>query len=148
MAIARVGAGGGPIADEDGWYRSGDLGRVDENGHLWITGRRVDRIVSGGVTIEARQVEEALRVHPAVLDACVAGVPDDEWGEIVGAWIEPVEGEFDLATVEEEVATRLTSAKLPRVWHVEGGLPRNVNGKVDRAAVRAKLVAEASRGVD
>ena len=127
------------LADEDGWYHTGDLGRLDEDGHLWITGRRIDRIVSGGVTIDAVEVEEALRTHPAVIDACVVGVADEEWGERVGAWIEPVVGEFDVEEVETELRERLSAAKLPRVWLVEGGLPRNANGKVDRDAVRRRL---------
>lgn len=127
------------LADGDGWYHTGDLGRLDEDGHLWITGRRIDRIVSGGVTIDAVEVEEALRAHPAVLDACVVGVADEEWGERVGTWIEPVVGEFDVEEVEAELRERLSAAKLPRVWLVEGGLPRNANGKVDREAVRQRL---------
>jgi O-succinylbenzoic acid--CoA ligase len=127
------------LADEDGWYHTGDLGRLDEDRHLWVTGRRIDRIVSGGVTIDAVEVEEALRAHPAVLDACVVGVADEKWGERVGAWIEPVVGEFDVEEVETELRGRLSAAKLPRLWLVEGGLPRNANGKVDREAVRARL---------
>jgi len=130
---------GGSLADNGGWYRTGDLGRIDADGDLWITGRRVDRIVSGGVTIDAVDVEEVLRGHPAVVDACVVGVADEEWGERVGAWVEPVVGEFSVEEVEVYLRDRLSVAKLPRVWHVEGGLPRNANGKVDRARVRAVL---------
>lgn len=146
MAIARIGEQTESIAGPDGWYRTGDLGRLDGAGRLWVTGRRADRIVTGGVTVEAAEVEEALRAHPAVIDACVAGVPDDEWGEIVGAWIEPVEGEFDLVVVEVDLISRLASSKLPRIWHVAGGIPRNANEKVDRAAVRQRLQEAASSG--
>lgn len=141
LAVARIGPDPKPIVDGDGWYHTGDLGRLDDEGRLWISGRRIDRIVTGGVTVEASEVEEALRAHPAVLDACVGGVPHAEWGEVVGAWIELVEGEFDLATVEDEVATRLSASKMPRVWHIGGAIPRNANEKVDRVAVRAKLAA-------
>jgi O-succinylbenzoic acid--CoA ligase len=146
MALARIGEQNSPIAGPDGWYRTGDLGRLDVEGRLWITGRRADRIVTGGVTVEATEVEEALRAHPAVIDACVAGVPDEEWGEVVGAWVEPVEGEFDVATVEDDLRSRLADSKLPRVWHVAGGIPRNANEKVDRAAVGRRLQEAASRG--
>ncbi|NIR36460.1 MAG: AMP-binding protein, partial [Actinobacteria bacterium] len=141
--------GGGtlePLADEDGWYHTGDLGRVDEDGHLWVTGRRVDRIVSGGVTVDAVEVEEALRRHPAVLDACVVGVPDPEWGERVGAWIVPAAGELDPEEVGAMARERLSAAKLPRVWYLGGSLPRNANGKVDRPAVRRRLEGAGERG--
>jgi o-succinylbenzoate---CoA ligase len=127
------------LPDEDGWYHTGDLGRLDEDGDLWITGRRIDRIVSGGVTVDAVEVEEALRAHATVVDACVVGIPDEEWGERIAAWVEPVVGEFDVEAVSEDLRAVLSAAKLPRAWHVAEGLPRNANGKVDRAAVRARL---------
>jgi O-succinylbenzoic acid--CoA ligase len=126
-----------PLADPAGWYRTGDMGYVDDDEHLWITGRRIDRIVSGGLTIDALEVEEALRSHPSVLDACVVGLIDDVWGERVAAWVDPVVGEFDIEEVDEHLRDLLSSGKLPTVWHVEGGLPRNPNGKIDRSEVRA-----------
>jgi O-succinylbenzoic acid--CoA ligase len=129
------------VADRDGWYHSGDIGRLDGEGRLWVTGRRADRIVSGGVTIDAVEVEEALRSHPSVIDACVVGLPDEEWGERVAAWVEPVVGEFDPEEVERHVRTLLSAAKVPRTWHVAGGLPRNANGKTDRGRVRETLEA-------
>ena len=131
-----------PVADADGWYHTGDLGRIDEDGDLWIIGRRADRIVSGGVTVDAVEVEEALRAHPAVIDACVVGVPDDTWGERVAAWVEPVVGELDLDELERWLREHVGAAKRPRRWHVAGGLPRNANGKIDRAAVRRVLEDE------
>lgn len=135
-------AKGAILADDDGWYHTGDLGRLDEDGDLWITGRRIDRIVSGGVTVDAVEVEEALRAHPTVIDVCVVGLADEEWGERIAAWVEPVVGEFDVEAVSSDLCTRLSAAKLPRAWYVAGGLPRNANGKVDRAAVRARLELE------
>jgi len=129
------------LSDADGWYATGDLGHFDADGDLWITGRRIDRIISGGVTIDALEIEEALRAHPTVIDACVVGVPDEEWGERVGAWIEPVVGEFDLEEVDRHMRARLSGPKRPRVWHVGDDLPRNPNGKVDRAVVRATLTS-------
>ncbi len=145
-ALGYVGPDAGELADPEGWYRTGDLGRIDPNGLLWITGRRIDRIVSGGVTVDAVEIEEALRAHPAVIDACVVGVPDEEWGERVGAWIEPVVGELDLEELDRHLRDRLAPAKLPRLWHVEGGLPRNASGKVDRERVRRALERRAHGG--
>jgi O-succinylbenzoic acid--CoA ligase len=137
---------GSVLADDDGWYHTGDLARLDDEGHLWITGRRIDRIVTGGVTVDAVEVEEALRAHPTVIDACVVGLADEEWGERIAAWVEPVVGEFDVEAVSSDLRARLSAAKLPRVWYVADGLPRNANGKVDRAAVRARL--EGERGTE
>lgn len=139
LALGYVGARAGSLSDVDGWYHTGDLGRLDEEGRLWITGRRLDRIVSGGVTVDAVEVEEALRAHPTVIDVCVVGVPDAEWGERVGAWVEPVVGELELEELERHLRDRLAPAKLPRIWRTHGSLPRNANGKVDRAAVRDAL---------
>lgn len=145
-ALGYVGGGAGELADGDGWYRTGDLGRMDDDGHLRITGRRMDRIVSGGVTVDAVEVEEVLRAHPTVFDACVVGVPDREWGERVGAWVEPVEGELELEELDRHLRELLTGAKVPRLWHVAHGMPRNANGKADRDAVRRTLVERRSSG--
>jgi O-succinylbenzoic acid--CoA ligase len=136
-ALEYVGDVSAPLTDSLGWYRTGDMGRLDGDGHLWITGRRADRIVSGGVTIDAMEVEEAIRAHPSVIDACVVGVPDDVWGERVAAWVEPVVGEFDTEEVDAHLREVLSPGKVPRLWHVEAGLPRNANGKVDRTLARA-----------
>ncbi len=139
LASGYVGEDVDSLVDADGWHHTGDLGRLDADGDLWVTGRRIDRIVSGGVTIDAVEVEEALRSHPAVADACAVGVADAEWGERVAAWIEPVGDRLDVDELDAYLRTRLSAAKLPRSYQVGGGLPRNPNGKVDRRAVRAAL---------
>lgn len=131
--------GGTALPDEGGWYPTGDLGHVDEAGALFVTGRRSDRIVTGGVTVDAREVEEAVRAHPSVSDACVVGVPDEEWGEVVAALVVPVEGEFDAEEVGAWLRGRLSGPKRPRRWGLAAGLPLNANGKVDRARVRERL---------
>ena len=140
-ALGYVAGDDASLGDADGWYHTGDLGRMDADGRLWITGRRMDRIVSGGVTVDAVEVEEALRHHPAVVDACVVGVPDAEWGERVAAWIVPVHGELDVAELDAHARSRLAPAKLPRLWRVDVELPRNANGKVDRLRVRDAFTA-------
>jgi O-succinylbenzoic acid--CoA ligase len=138
-ALGYVGSGSDSLGDDDGWYATGDLGRIDSDGTLHITGRRIDRIVSGGVTIDAVEVEEAVRLDPTVADICVVGIPDADWGERVGALVVPVEGEFDLDRTDEHLRGRLMSAKVPRLWRLASELPRNANGKVDRTAVRTLL---------
>ena len=71
----------------DGWFTAGDLARRDEEGYLYIVDRKNDKIISGGVNIYPREVEEALVRHPAVAEAAVFGVPDDYWGEAVHATV-------------------------------------------------------------
>lgn len=136
-ALGYVGTDSSPLADRDGWYLTGDLGRLDAEGRLTVTGRRIDRIVTGGVTLDAITIEEALRGHPAVLDVCVVGVPDDVWGERVAAWVVPVQGEFDLEDLETWATNTMDSSSRPRIWKISSALPRNANGKVDRAGARS-----------
>lgn len=142
--------GGEALADTDGWYHTGDLGRLDEEGRLWVTGRRSDRIVSGGVTVDAREVEAVLRRHPEVDDAVVVGVADAEWGEVVAALVVPIEGAFDLDRLDAWVRDELGGPRRPRRWRTAATVPLNANGKVDRGAVRERFEAdgrgEARRG--
>ncbi len=135
-ALGYVGSDGAPaLVDEDGWYHTGDLGSLDDEGLLWITGRRSERIISGGVNVDPAEVEDLLRAHPAVRDAAVVGLPSREWGETVAAALVPVWDSFDLAEVEDFVRARVGGPKRPKMWKVADSLPRNANGKVDRAAV-------------
>lgn len=139
VAMGYVGDGS-PIADEDGWHHTGDFGRIDEQGRLRVTGRRAERIVSGGVTVDALEVERALLAHPAVVEVCVVGVPDAEWGEVVAAMIVGVEGELDLDELGAWAKERLGPARRPRLWRRTDRLPLNPNRKIDRPAVQALFV--------
>ena len=124
--------------DEEGWLATGDLGRVDSDGHLWITGRISDRIVTGGATVDPRSVEVVLEGLPGVSAAAVAGVPDDVWGEAVVALIVPDPGvEADRKALMAQARERLSASELPRRVEFAYTLPMNANGKADRAAVRA-----------
>jgi O-succinylbenzoic acid--CoA ligase len=125
-------------ADGEGWLRTGDLGRLDEDGHLWVSGRISDRIVTGGATVDPRTVERALESLRGVSAAAVAGVPDDVWGEIVVALIVPDVGvELDSEALMERARERLSASELPRRLEFVDELPLNANGKIDRAEVRA-----------
>lgn len=121
----------------DGWLHTGDLGRLDAAGHLRVTGRMSDRIISGGVNIDPSEVEEVVRAHPSVLDAVVLGLPDPRWGERVGAAVVPVPGR-NLAVEEllDFSRSRLSAAKRPRALVLLDAIPRNANGKVDRERLR------------
>lgn len=115
----------------DGWLRTGDLGRLDEDGFLWITGRTKDLIIRGGHNIAPGEVENALYAHPDVVEAAVAGLPHDVLGEDVAAWVVRRERstttEHDLRAF---LAGRLADYKVPRRLFLVASLPRNSAGKV------------------
>jgi malonyl-CoA/methylmalonyl-CoA synthetase len=117
--------------DADGWFRTGDLGRLDDDGYLAIVGRAKELIISGGYNVYPREVEDALRLHPAVADAAVVGTPDPSWGEVVTAYVE-VTGEVEPDELGAYVGQHLAAYKRPRLVHVVGALPRNALGKVQK----------------
>jgi acyl-CoA synthetase (AMP-forming)/AMP-acid ligase II len=120
---------------DDGWFRTGDLGRVDEDGFVFIEDRLKDMIISGGENIYSIEVERVLAEHPAVTDVAVIGVPDDKWGEIVKAVVE-LEGD---ATEDELIAwsrERLAHYKCPKSVEIRPELPRNPTGKVLKKDLR------------
>jgi O-succinylbenzoic acid--CoA ligase len=125
-------------ADGEGWLATGDLGWLDGDGHLWISGRISDRIVTGGATVDPRSVEAVLEGLPGVASAAVAGVPDDVWGEAIVALIVPLPGvEEDPKALMAQARERLSSSELPRRVEFIDTLPVNANGKIDRGRVRA-----------
>jgi len=113
-----------------------DVGYVDGDGRLWVLGRADDTIVTGGENVHPREVVDVLRDHPAVEDAAVVGLSDEEWGQRVGALIV---GDAEPAAVEPFVRDRLAGYKLPKTWATVPELPRTPSGTVDREAVRERL---------
>ena len=115
----------------DGWLHTGDLGRIDEGGYLFITGRKKDLIIRGGENISAGEIENCLEEHPKVEEAAVIGVPDVEWGEVVKAVIVPKEGaKITPEEMIEYTKSRLASFKAPAYYAIVDELPRNTMGKV------------------
>lgn len=125
---------GQPTGLVDGYLRTGDLGRIDDDGFVWLVGRRSDVIVCGGFKVLPEDVEEVLRLHPAVADVMVAGLPDERLGEAPHAFVvlragsEPAAGEF-----ADYVRARMAHYKAPRATHFVAALPRNATGKILRA---------------
>jgi len=120
---------------EDGWFRTGDIGRVDEEGYIFVEDRLKDMIISGGENIYSIEVERVLAEHPAVADVAVIGVPDEKWGEVVKAVVQ-LEGE---ATEQELIAfcrERLAGYKCPKSIDVKDELPRNPTGKILKKDLR------------
>lgn len=120
--------------DHPTWTTTGDVGYVDDGGHLFLTDRDSFLIISGGVNIYPREIEDALLSHPSVLDAAVIGVPDPDLGERVTAVVQPVEGQHgddDLAdALLEHLRPRIARFKLPREVIFRDTLPRTPTGKL------------------
>ncbi|GMR12568.1 MAG: class I adenylate-forming enzyme family protein [Gemmatimonadota bacterium] len=132
-----------PLTDAQGWYATGDLGRMDEDGHLWITGRCSGRLVTGGVNVDPIEVEEALRRVAGVADACVVGLDDAEWGDRVAALIVPDPmAQPDAGDVRKQLEAWLSPPKIPRMIRIAAELPQRPNGKVDRSAVHDLLTRQ------
>lgn len=117
-------------APRNGSFRTGDLGRLD-NGVLTVLGRRDDTIVTGGENVRPEEVEAALRSHPRVSDAAVAGRPDDLWGQVVAAWVVADAGTAQ-ADLERWCRERLPAFKVPRRWQFVDRVPRSDGGKLLR----------------
>lgn len=116
---------------EDGFVTCGDIVRLDEEGYIYIVGRKSDMIISGGVNIYPREIEDVLVTHPSVAEAAVIGTPSEKWGEEVTAYIVLAPGaEFDVAALEEHCRRSLAGYKIPRQWKLIPELPRNAAGKV------------------
>jgi acyl-CoA synthetase (AMP-forming)/AMP-acid ligase II len=124
--------------DADGWYHSGDVGHLDEDGYLYITDRLKDMIISGGENIYPAEVERVLAEHPAVADVAVIGVPDDKWGEVPKAVVVAAPGH---PPTEAELMAfcrdRLAHYKCPTSVDVVDELPRNPTGKILKKDLRA-----------
>jgi feruloyl-CoA synthase len=118
-----------------GWLYTGDIAYRDEDGYLYIVDRKKDVIISGGVNIYPREIEEVLARHPAVLELCVVGVPHEEWGETVKAVIVPKD-DISEAELREFVTAYLADYKRPRIYTFVKELPRNANGKIDKRQVK------------
>lgn len=122
-----------------GWFHSGDLVRMDEEGYIYVVDRKKDMIISGGENIYPKEIEEVLFSHPDILDATVIGVPDLKWGESVKAFIVTKAGKY---LSEQEVIlycqNHLASYKKPRFIEFVETLPRNASGKVLKTVLRNK----------
>ena len=131
----------GALAVTDGWLRTGDLGRMDDEGYLTVGGRAVDLIIRGGVNIYPAEVERALLATGQLADAVAVGVPSPVTGANVGAAVVARPGvEPDLAVLQAAVRSALGAHAVPRPLRVVDELPRNRNGKLDRAAALALLL--------
>ncbi|WP_059018962.1 AMP-binding protein [Mycobacterium sp. M26] len=120
----------------DGWLYTGDLGSFDSHGYLTLRDRSKDVVISGGSNIYPREVEEILLEHPGVAQACVVGAPDQEWGEVVVAF---VVGSVSEAALDAHLLDRIARFKRPKRYVFVEDLPKNAYGKVLKRELRARL---------
>ncbi|MEE2830246.1 MAG: class I adenylate-forming enzyme family protein [Myxococcota bacterium] len=126
---------------EGGWLRTGDLGRMDEEGYLYLVDRKKDLIIVGGHNVSAPEVEAALLEHPAVREAALVGIKHPQLGEVPRAFVVPVDGPSALPEdLEAFLRERLADYKVPRTYTFVDDLPRNALGKVLKRVLRAEAV--------
>jgi acyl-CoA synthetase (AMP-forming)/AMP-acid ligase II len=139
-----IGIDESPI-DSDGWLHTGDLGHVDEDGRLWITGRAKDLIIRGGENIAPAAVERALTSLVGVVDAAVVGVPHPDLGEEVCAVVVVADARHTNQTLATQLRGKLASFAIPSLWYLRHEpLPTNQTGKVDKAVLAAQARADHS----
>ncbi len=131
-----------------GWYHTGDIGYLDDEGFLWVKDRVDDMIISGGENIYPREVEDLLYEYPGVLDVAVIGQPDEQWGEIVTAVVVA----NDASITEQDLETycknsdKLANYKRPRKYIFSEAMPRNASGKIQKFLLRNKLEDRSQSG--
>jgi len=134
-----------PDAATDGWYRTGDLGRVDPDGSVFVLGRLKELVNRGGLHVSPSEVETAVRLHPGVADSAVVATPDPVLGEAICACVVPADGDAappDLAGLREFLSPVLARHKLPDELCLVDAIPRTKIGKVDRPTLRATVLTD------
>jgi fatty-acyl-CoA synthase len=133
----------------DGWFRTGDIGFVDDEGFFFIVDRLKDMIISGGENVYPAELENVLNGHPRIIDVAVIGVEDEKWGEVVCAVVDvvPESRPLTLEDLRTYAAGQLARYKLPQQLITMSGIPRNGAGKLDKPLIR-KLVNETPRDAD
>lgn len=130
------------------WFRSGDIGRLDENGHLYIVDRLKDLIITGGENVYPREIEEVLYALPQVEECSVIGLPDSEWGERVTAMIVPAPGcTVSPGELKNALKRVLSAYKVPKEFRIVAELPKTNTGKILKRLIK-KEIQEAAYGAD
>jgi fatty-acyl-CoA synthase len=122
-----------------GWFHSGDLVRMDEEGYVWVVDRKKDMIISGGENIYCAEVENVLASHPSIIEVAVIGRPHEKWGEVPVAVVAVSQQEIRLEDLEEFLSGRLARYKHPKSLEIVDALPRNPAGKVLKTELRIRF---------
>lgn len=126
--------------DEDGWLHTGDLGSMDAFGYCRVQGRLKDMIIRGGENIFPREIEDVLFTHPGIAAAAVVGIQDDEWGEVVAAFVQRRPGSrLDETELDAFCRRHLASYKVPRIWRFVEQFPQTASGKIQKFLLRQQL---------
>jgi fatty-acyl-CoA synthase len=130
--------------DAEGWYPTGDLARIDEDGMVEVVGRSKEIIISGGENIHPAEIENLVAAMPGVAECAVVGLPDERWGEVPVLVVVPQAGMVpEGAAILARLGERLARFKLPRRVLLADALPKTALGKLQRGALAAQLQAEA-----
>jgi long-chain acyl-CoA synthetase len=136
---------------EPGVFTTGDVGHIDQDGYLWLSDRKIDMIISGGVNIYPAEIEAVLAENEAVEDVAVIGVPNEEFGEEVKAIVQLSGESVDRDQLEEQLMTscrdRLAGYKRPRSIDFIDALPRTGTGKILKRELRAPYWADSGRSI-
>jgi acyl-CoA synthetase (AMP-forming)/AMP-acid ligase II len=134
-----------------GWTTLGDIGKIDEDGYLYLLDRKSFMIISGGVNIYPQEIEDLLIKHPKVMDVAVIGVPNEDWGEEVKAVVQPISADLIGAALAEELLAHcrqhLAAFKCPRSIDFDMNLPRHPTGKLYKKAVRDRYWGPVAKGL-
>ena len=122
----------------DGWFRTGDLGHVDENGFVYLTGRASDMYISGGSNIYPREIEEKILLHPAISEVAVLGVPNRKWGE-VGLAVCVRRAPVEVSDLLAWLGDRLARYKMPQHVVFWDEMPKSAYGKITKKMIHADL---------
>jgi len=123
-----------------GWYRTGDVARVDEDGFLYIVDRLKDMIVTGGENVYSKEVEDAIAAHPGVVESAVIGRPHHEWGETVVAFvISKANVDLKVEELKGFLSGKMAQYKIPREFRIVSELPHTPTGKVKKFELRRQL---------
>jgi fatty-acyl-CoA synthase len=129
----------------NGWLRTGDLGRLDDDGYLTIMGRHKDMVLSGGLNVYPMEIERVLLLDDRVTETAVVAAPDERWGEVPAAFVVSIVPELDADTLRELCRRELADYKIPKYFHItREPLPRTMSGKVAKAELRTRLAELAS----
>ncbi len=132
-------------AFRDGWFRTGDIGHLDRDGFLYITGRASDMYISGGSNIYPREIEEKLLAHPDIREVAVVGVPDPLWGEIgVAVCVFAEGGRMSVQQLGEWLDGKIARYKLPKRYEFWSELPKSGYGKVAKGLIRNRLLVDSA----
>ena len=131
-----------------GWFHTGDVGFLDDDGYLVISDRRKDVIVTGGENVSSIEVEDTLASHPAVREAAVIGIPDDKWGELVTAIVVANDDLVSAAALDAHCRQTLAGYKVPRRFEFRAELPRTATGKLQKYKLREPFWAGKGRQVN